>query len=68
MTKMLTLVTWVVGGLITIAISTARNLIGFDWESPFFMYFYPTLEFAIILATVITYTYILTVNLQATQL
>ena len=56
--KCLLIVTWVIGICISIAVSLAFALKGFDWETVFYKYFYPTLEFCFIIIAVLTYSLI----------
>ena len=50
--------TWVIGIVISIAVTLGYGLKEFDWETVFFKYFYPTLDFAFLIIAVLTYSLI----------
>ena len=56
--KCVLITTWFVGGVMILTVSVARYKFNFDWETIFYIYFYPTLAFAIILVTFVTYSFI----------
>ena len=57
--KYLLLVTWLIGGVIAITVEITYVVIGFEWETIFFKYFYPTMEFLFILLAFLTYIFII---------
>merc|ERR1712080_597074 len=59
-TKCLLYLTLTIGIVMSISVSIAHRYFGYDWETAFFTYFYPTFEFTIIIATLITYIFIFT--------
>lgn len=61
-------ITWTVGITMAISVSLAHRYLTYNWETAFFMYFYPTLEFAYIMVAFITYTVIFIRYRQSTRL
>lgn len=57
--KLLLLLTWCGGVVISMLVTVTYVLVDFDWEAVFFKYFYPIAEFAFIILAFLTYGFIL---------
>ena len=51
-------VTWIVALLICTSVSLTHHFNGYIWQTTFFMYVYPTFDFAFIILALITYVFI----------
>ena len=56
--KHLLQVTWIVALLICTSVSLTYHFNGYIWQTTFFMYVYPTFDFAFIILALITYVFI----------
>ena len=56
--KILLLITWTGGIILIVSISLAHHFFDYDWETPAYHYFYPSLDFSIIIATLVTYSFL----------
>ena len=56
--KILLLVTWAIAIGMIVGFGTAHYKFTYDWEGPIYLYIYPTLDAAVVLASVAMYSYI----------